>query len=257
MRKSTTGMMFHFAKDHATAILAIIASAGVIVTGVEVAKATIKAVDTVRDIQSDRDKWAEDTGICQPELTKEEIVKACWKFYIPAMTIGGATMACIIGSTIVSAKQQKTLTAAYALAQKGYTEYRKQVAEKYGKEEELAIHNRTIEIANDGDDEEKKYNFYDPISERYFESSMVNVQRAIYTVNRLIQIRDWASMNDFYETLGIACTEEGDEIGWNLDVIMEWLGYSWLDFSVEPTNMGDGQVCYVVEAAYPPFLNFV
>lgn len=55
---------------------------------------------------------------------------------IPAAVLGAGTIGCIIGSNMLSRKEIASLSAAYVALGKSYQEYRRQVAERIGVEEE-------------------------------------------------------------------------------------------------------------------------
>lgn len=113
-----------FLRKHGGTLLAIGASVGVVLTAIETGKATIKAeklVELNKDV---------------PEYGMKEKVKDCWHFYIPAAVLGAGTIGCIIGSNMLSRKEIASLSAAYVALGKSYQEYRRQVAERIGVEEE-------------------------------------------------------------------------------------------------------------------------
>lgn len=258
-QKNMAAMIFHFCKNHAAAILATAASIGVVATSVEVAVATIKAKEIVDEKIHDREEWNAESGILQPPVTKEEIVKDCWKLYIPAAVTGVATISCILAANVITARQQKSLAAAYALLDNGYKAYRKKVSERIGEKEELDLANEVIveQAQLDDADTGEKIAFYDPYADRYFASTLANFNRAVGIVNREMQVNGYASLNDFYRGMGVSMTEEGSVVGWNMEVLLEWLGYAWIDFSLEPTNMGNGEKCYVIESMYVPGMDFL
>ena len=113
-----------FLRKNGGTLLAIGASVGVVLTAIETGKATIKAeklVELNKDV---------------PEYDMKEKVKDCWHFYIPAAVLGAGTIGCIIGSNMLSRKEIASLSAAYVALGKSYQEYRRQVAERIGVEEE-------------------------------------------------------------------------------------------------------------------------
>lgn len=113
-----------FLRKHGGTLLAIGASVGVVLTAIETGKATIKAeklVELNKDV---------------PEYDMKEKVKDCWQFYIPAAVLGAGTIGCIIGSNMLSRKEIASLSAAYVALGKSYQQYRRQVAERIGTEEE-------------------------------------------------------------------------------------------------------------------------
>lgn len=113
-----------FLRKNGGTLLTIGASVGVVLTAIETGKATIKAeklVELNKDV---------------PEYGMKEKVKDCWHFYIPAAVLGAGTIGCIIGSNMLSRKEIASLSAAYVALGKSYQEYRRQVAERIGVEEE-------------------------------------------------------------------------------------------------------------------------
>ena len=113
-----------FLRKHGGTLLTIGASVGVVLTAIETGKATIKAeklVELNKDV---------------PEYDMKEKVKDCWQLYIPAAVLGAGTIGCIIGSNMLSRKEIASLSAAYMALGKSYQEYRRQVAERIGAEEE-------------------------------------------------------------------------------------------------------------------------
>ena len=128
--------IFSYLSKHGATILSIAAAAGVVLTAVETAKATTKAQSLI-DMNKDE------------PMTKKEIVKDCWKFYIPAAVVGAGTIACILGSNGLNKKTQAELMAAYVAVQQTYSNYRKKVAEQVGEEMEHEIHRKVEEVPLD------------------------------------------------------------------------------------------------------------
>ena len=94
--------------------------------------------------------------------------------------------------------------------------------------------------------------FYDPISERYFESTIGKVLQAEYHLNRNFMFAGYISLNEFYEFLGIEETELGATVGWNScngDIF-------WIDFNHSKAMVDDGLngeiECYIIDMVFPP-----
>ena len=258
MTNQNTGkMILRFAKRHAGAVLTTIAAIGVVATCVEASRATLKAKEVVDAKTEERKDWKDNTGIDQPPVSKEEIVKECWKLYIPTIIIGAGTISCIIAANVITSKEQKSLAAAYAMIDQGYKAYRRKVVERHGEEEDRDIANEVIEETEDDEFDSDRLMFYDVYSDRYFESTMNKFHEAVNYVNREIQFNGYVSLNDFYRAFGVSETEEGYIIGWNDEDIGEMLGFCWLDFEAKPTNLGDGTICYVVQAMFNPSTSFM
>lgn len=250
--------VYHFARKHATGILTVAASVGIVLTSIEAARATLKAKEVVDDQKRAREEWKEKSSIDQPEITKEEIVKACWKLYIPTAIIGIGTISCVVAANVLSNKEQKSLAAAYAFVDQGYKAYRKKIAEKFGEETDQKVANEIIVEETEEDQfDDNKVMFYDMFADRYFESTMHKFEEAVNFVNRELQVTSYASLNDFYRCIGASETEEGRSLGWNIEQIGEWLGYCWLDFEARPTNIGDGTMCYVINPMFNPNISYM
>ena len=72
---------------------------------------------------------------------------------------------------------------------------------------------------------DQKMLFYEEYSERYFERYEREIMDAEYHLNRNFVLCGYASLNDFYEFLGLEPTELGEEVGWTTDD-----GIQWVDF---------------------------
>ena len=244
-------------KRYLPLILSTLGSIGVVLTGVAVFKATPKAQKILEEKKEEKGE----------ELTFTEAVKATWTVFIPSVAIGFGTIACIFGANALNKHQQASLTSAYALIEHKYKDYARKVKDIYGQEahdrvmKELAVEKaENISIVSPGflsngsvsfeDGEEKTYLFYEPWSERYFESTFSKVLEAEYHLNRNYALGWIPSVNDFYDFLGLSRTKNGDDFGWNPD------GEIWIDFNHTKTEI-KGQICYIIETIYPPVNDFL
>lgn len=92
--------------------------------------------------------------------------------------------------------------------------------------------------------EEKKL-FYEPMSRRYFESTMNNVIQAESNMNKKLVNTGEVRLNDFYSYIGIDETDMGDVFGWSLHNGECFCNYLWIDFENKLTILEDGLECYV------------
>ena len=135
-----------FLRKHGGTILAVAASVGVVATAIETGRATTKA-HHILEVDKELTKFNENEfGVTEKPPTKKQIVLMCWKAYVPAAILGGGTIACILGSNALNKKQIASLTAAYMALGKTYQEYRRQVAEQIGVEEEKDIYKDTQDV---------------------------------------------------------------------------------------------------------------
>ena len=244
-------------KKASPTILSCLGSAGVAVTAVLTARSTIKAVDLM---ERDRQK-----------ASKPEIVKKCWKYYIPPAISGAATVLCVIGSNVLSNRQILSLTGAYTMLAKSYRDYRRAAKEVYGddaddkiiamtaKEQYISSNGiiSSMSLYDPGLDESDKVLFFDSFANRYFTSTLSAVINAEYHLNRNLALRGCASLNEFYGFLGIDDVEGGDDVGWCIDKLLEDFECMWLDFNNIPADIDDGTMeCYIITAIVPPELNY-
>ena len=234
----------HYVKRNASTILTGIGMVGVAATAVTAVKVTPKALIL---LEAEKKKKGE-------KLTKIETIKVAGPAYIPSIIIGVSTITCIFGANYLNKQQQATLASAYALLDRSYREYRNKVKELYGESEVQT------EIAKDHYNEDElpeddgKELFYDTYSKRYFRSTIEEVQRAEYYLNRNISMRDYAYLNEFYEMLGLEPIEP--KLGWSSGGNIEGYWKTWIDFTHELVTMDDGLECHVIMFQEDPYLNF-
>ena len=236
-------------------LLASLGAAGTITTAILAAKATPKAVLLVHE--DSRAKHGDPNA-----FTKKEAIKSCWKCYIPTVLVGASTIACIFGSTVASKQNQASLASAYGLLNESYNRYREAAKEVYGEDANEKICARVAKDADisaygyyiyskDLDKNEDEILCYDMIGQRYFKSTLAAVLNAEYHLNRNLSLRGDASVNEFFEFLGIDGIENGDVIGWNMSELMDG-GICWLDFENTKAHPADGMECCVVSVAFNP-----
>lgn len=236
-----------FFKQNGSTILTCVGAVGVVVTAVMTAKATPKATRLLELAEEEKGE----------DLTKLESIKVAGPVYIPTVVVGAATITCIFGANVLNKRQQASLVSAYALLDSSYKDYKKKVDELYGEEAGVRVRK---ELAKDKYDDlniefdDDKQLFYDDFSGRYFESTMADVIKAEYTVNK--KIREWggAYLNEFYEPLGID-TDYGCQLGWSTGRLQDsWR--EWLDFEHEEVVMDDGLECCIIRIAIEPVIDF-
>lgn len=235
-------------------ILSVAASVGVIATAVFAAKASPKAEKALAEYKSKTER----------DISKKEVFKETYKYYIPTAMSAAATIACITSSTVVSKKCNASLLAACALASKSYRDYTSKVKELYGQEthdkiiEAIAIEkaqpepifaegflqNSTLDFK---DKFEERHSFYDVYSGRKFESTFSKVLEAEYHFNRNYVLGGSNCINEFYKFIGLEPIEGGDEMGF--DVCSE---IYWVDFNHHKAVLDDGFEYYMIDFVFAP-----
>lgn len=219
-------------------IMSGLAVVGVISTVVLAVRATPKAVEKIeREKFSAAHRKADEEEVSitvddvEESLPPLEIVKATWKFYLPAAVSGAATIALVIGANRVGVHRQVAMAGAYTLLDTAFRHYKEEVIEQIGetKERKIAegvikkemdrtpIKNAEIIMVGDGDQD-----FFEPMSGRYFKSKVHAVERAEIEFNRgIINAVYGSTLNEWYEYLGLAPTAIGDHLGFNVDRMVE------------------------------------
>lgn len=229
-----------YLSKHSPKILTGLSVVGVVTTTVMAVKATPGVIDTLRAEAADLER----------ELTPKEIVALSWKSYIPATSMGMATIACVLGANAVNTKRNAVIASAYSLTQNAFQEYKHQVIETFGESEAKKVNENlakkrinddpptteTIIIAGAGDSL-----FRDSLSSRYFTTNIESVRKAINDINYQINSEGYASLNEFYNLIGLEETALGEELGWRSDNQLE------VDFY--PVMATDGRPC--IELQYP------
>lgn len=193
------------------------------------------------------------------ELTKIEIVKSCWKCYIPtaiSMIIGTVS---IISSSCISQRRNALLTTACAATQTAFNEFRSKTKNVIGEEktkeiidavakdkiEKLPANDDEIIYTGQGDDW-----CLDAQCGRYFKGDIGKIKKAINTINYRLLNEMCVSLNEFYYEIGLEGTRLGDKVGWNLDNGMVEPAFSSI-FSDEKNK-----TCFVVDFDLQPLYNY-
>ena len=238
-----------FVKKNGSTILTCMGGVGVVATSVMAVKATPKALLILEEAEKEKGE----------ELTTIEKIQVAMPAYIPSVLVGVSTIACIFGANALNKRQQASLMSAYALISNSYTEYKEKVKELYGSEGEEQV---IREIAKDKYEETdvQRENgtalFYDEFSGRFFNSTLENVLKAQYAINRDLVMRDWATINEFYGYLNVPAVDGGDIIGWSTTMNGEMYWQTWVDFSNVKMVDDDGLEYYILRMYQEPMPDF-
>lgn len=233
------------------AILTTLGILGVVGTAATAVKATPKALKLIKirkeELKTDK-------------LEPMELVRVSWKCYIPSALIGAGTIACIVGIGIIDRRNQAALASAYAMLNESYKQYRQAAKKVYGDDADNKIH---AEMAKDAmvhtsdwgyqvynmdmDSDSEKLLFYDLTTKRYFTTTMAAVLNAEYHINRNLALRGECSLNEWLSFLGLDDVENGDEMGWDINKMVEEMDSYWLDFDNQKTLLEDGLECITID----------
>ena len=190
-------------------------------------------IDAVRHTPQAERLIAEQEDILGRPLTKMEIVKTCWKCYIPTAIESTVGTACIIGGAVKYRKQNAALMALYSMSEGALSEYKKKTIEVVGDEKVKEIEQKldqeaVSKLALPGDNDEESPNADLSLSRRdicldtwinkKFYASEIEIREAVNELNDEINHGDFVSLNDFYFKIGQDPVDFGGEIGWDSDI---------------------------------------
>ena len=259
-------------KKHSPEILLVTGTVGVVASTVMACKATLKVeeivdeakekIDTIHQVSADpamAEKYSEDDGNKDLAIVYTQTAVKFIKLYGPSVTIGVASLACMIGSNRILNKRNAALAAAYAAVDKSFKEYRGRVIERFGKQmdRELRYNIKAQEIeettvdANGKETVTKKtvdvmdpnsYSQYAIVFDDSNEGWDPDPERSKYF---LIQQQNWANerlksrghlfLNEVYDMLGAKRTKAGAQVGWVYDE-KNCEGDNFVDFGIFDTN---------------------
>lgn len=235
--------------DNSPTILTSFGVVGAITTAYLAGKASFEASDLIR-LQE-----ASEAHLNYPPADPKERLKnrfhLVWRLYIPAATMGVATIACIIGANRVGARRAAGLAAAYSITEKTLDEYKAKVVEKIGERKEEALRD---EIAQDRVNEYKEgveiYGAevgelcYDVFSDRFFRNTVEGVRAAENSFNYSLLHDGYASLAELYRILDIPAPPYTEQVGWNHDRMLE--------IKIGSTLTPTGKPCLAMEFRQEP-----
>lgn len=178
------------------------------------------------------------------------------KNYAPAVTLGAASIVCILAGNNILRKRLVSVTTAYAALDNTFKEYRDQVIEKFGKEMDRELRYKVKDaeveetVTDDKGKEKKvkkkvKVTEYDGTSDyaRFFDECNPNWQKdAGLNLVFLSQQQAYANerlrangvlfLNEVYQSLGMSRTKAGQYVGWVYDKSKDAEGDGYVDFGL-------------------------
>ena len=208
-----------FTVDNSPLILTPIGVTGTLTTAYLTGKASFKAADILNE-EALSPYWKDANT---PPSNKEKFVLV-WKLYIPPAGLAVVTVGSIICANRIGTRRAAAMAAAYTISERAFEEYREKIVEKIGDKKERAARDeiaqervdrspvgKTEVIITGGGD----VLCYDSYTGRYFQSSVETLKKAQNDINYAILNNAYASLNDFYNNIGLANIEVGEEVGWN------------------------------------------
>lgn len=258
-------------QKHSPEILMGAGIVGAVTSAVMACKATLKlddvlaeskeTVDKIHEVSENPDMIAEGKEYTEDDMKKDlTIVYAkaglkVAKLYVPAIVLGGVSIAAIVSGHQILRKRNIALAAAYTAIDKGFKEYRGRVIDKFGEEldKELKYGIKAKEVEEtvvDENGKEKKVkktvetvgpNTGSPYAKFFDEScrgwtkdpeyNLMMVRDVQDYANRLLKIKGHLFLNEVYDLLGIKRTSAGQVVGWIYDENNP-IGDNYIDFGI-------------------------
>lgn len=228
--------------DNSPAILTAVGVTGVVTTAFLAGRASFKAARLIDDYE-DQIREGQRANLV-PDFSTKEKIQVTWKLYIPAVGTGILSITAIILANRIGTRRAAAVAAAYSLSEKAFAEYKTKVVEKIGTHKDDSIRaevaqdrvnanpisSREVIITGNGD-----VLCYDSITGRYFNSNIETLRKAQNDINKIIIQDMYASLYDFYTLIQLPPTPYSNEVGWNVDGLLE------LEFSTVLAE--DGRPC--------------
>lgn len=235
---------------HSPAILTGLAVTGFVTTVVMACKSTPKAIEVLDDFHKKQEELKEKPSK-QLQAFKEVCVVA--PVYLPSAIIGILSIGCVIGSYSINTRRTAALATAYSISERTLHEYQNKVIDTIGEKKEEKIRD---EIAKDRVKENPPSDnniivtnngemlCFDSSFGRYFMSSIEKIRKAETVLNRRLINEMYVSLNEFYDEIDISHVGAGDDLGWNVDEMIELNLHSIL--------LDDDRTCLVVDHGIAP-----
>ncbi len=236
--------------EHSTTILTAVGVVGTVSTAVLAGRGAYKASQVIGVEEEFR--MGPDLQI--PLSTKHK-VELTWQLYIPAVGAGATTIAAIVFANRIGAKRTAAMAAAYGLSDRAFSDYKEKVKEKLGVTKETKIVNDIAQdrVNNNPPDRVVVIGAGDVLcmdasTGRYFMCTHERIQKAQNEVNREIINHSSCSLSTFYDMIGLKPTAYSNDVGWNLNHVMEIVH----SLTMSP----DDRPCLVIDFSVAPIRDF-
>lgn len=211
-------------RDNSKWLVPAVTGAGLTTTAYLASKATVKAVDEVREDEMRH-------GV--PENDTERIknaVRISWEYYIPATLVGLTTLGVVSVGSYSMAKRTVAAVSAATLTEKAFTEYRRAVVNEIGEKQERVIREATAtkQVIEQPPKEanviivgNKTVTCCELHTGRYFKSDMETIKSALNEINSRILHEYYVTLDEFYELIGLPATTTSCAQGWDSDRLLE------------------------------------
>lgn len=189
--------------------------------------------------------------------TKNQVIKAVWKCYIPMMSMGAAStiLLCYAGASYE--KRNRAAIAAYAVSERAFKEFREAVEEKLSEDNLEEVYEKigekraseTVIPSNISVGPDGKNWFLEPIGNHPFRSTESEVKNIIAELNMQLStdpFDGYLPVEDYCYALGVTAPHLNRKVGWKMSD-------GFLNVYISPKGqLEDGTPCYVIVHRVPP-----
>ena len=229
------------ADKNAPLLLMLAGIGGLAATVVSAVKATPLAIDKMDDEIAKRYENGEieyeelpmsvnksDMEFRFDELGPKQIIKSCWKCYVPTVILGALSISSFIGSYKVNTARLTAMTAMYEFTANAYDRYRRNVTKVSPKTDvkatKAARDERVKDIPEskfDGLPEGKEV-CIDLFTGNVFYSTREDVLLAVSKIkDKFLAGEMFISLNEFYDEVDADHVGVGDDVGWSPDTDLD------------------------------------
>lgn len=234
-------------QKHSPEILTAIGIAGVVAAGVIASHATLKLTPILEkrneNLEMSKELYANPSENADEVYTekdhKEDVAKIhiragldIARLYGPAITLGMASIGCIVAAHGIMRRRNVALAAAYKAVETAFGEYRKRVIETIGEEPEREIHanyqqvevetedGKTVTVHRPTNGNSPYSRLFDHRSARWQSNVEYNLhflatQETLF--NQMLHAKGHVFLNEVYDALGLERSPEGQIVGWALN----------------------------------------
>ncbi len=250
----------NFASENASTLLTAGGVVGTVTTAVLAGRAGFKAGQVV--LKKKGELYAEQFGdadvpdnpyldLDKIQVPRKELFVSLVPEFLPPVVTGSATVASIIFANRMSAQKAAALAAAYGLAERNLAEYKEKVSEKLTGPKREAVKDELAQEAvnrTPGSDNvvivEGEVLCFDKPGGRYFNSTMERIRQAVNSTNAEVFNHGFATLDFFYNELGLEDTTWSQELGFNAENLLE--------VSYSTTFAPGNRPCIVIDFARLP-----
>lgn len=229
------------ADKNAPMLLMIAGIGGLAATVISAIKATPMAIDKMDEEIANRYENGEieyedlpmsvaksDMAYRFEELGPKQIVKSCWKCYVPTVILGALSISAFIGSYKISTARLTAMTAMYEFTANAYDRYRRNVAKASPKTDVKATKASRDEQAKEIPESkfegapEGREVCIDLFTGNVFYSTREDVLAAVSKMkDRFLSGEMFISLNEFYDEVDANHVEVGDDVGWTPETYLD------------------------------------